>query len=291
MRLSAKWRDGWLMDLDGTDGLEIQAYGIGGDVVDVVQLGRGEPLVVIPGLAGGWKLVWPLLRSLGRHFHVISFGLRGDDRGWDMPSGHLGAAHGIGDYAQDVIRLIDQLGLVAPAVFGVSFGGAIALELAAEHPDRLGALVVHGVEATFRPSIGSKIARRVHERCPQPSDSRFINQFFHLLFGRKPEPGPLLDFVIDRIWETGQTTMAERLAALESFNISDRLWSIGAPTLVLAGARDVIVPAVRQRALAREISAARFGVIEEAGHIGFLTHRAEVVRCVRTHMRKTSAVV
>ena len=109
------------------------------------------------------------------------------------------------------------------------------------------------------------------ERFPLPNDSRFINQFFHLLFGNKPEPGPLLDFVIDRIWETGQTVMAERLAALESFNISDRLWSIGAPTLVLAGERDAIVPAARQRALAGEISDARFGILEEAGHIGFLT--------------------
>ena len=35
----------------------------------------------------------------------------------------------------------------------------------------------------------------------------------------------------------------------------------------------------------------RLGIIEEAGHIGFLTHRAEVVRCVRTHIRKASAVV
>jgi pimeloyl-ACP methyl ester carboxylesterase len=292
MRLSAKWRDSWSMDSEGIDVLQIQAYGIGGDVVEVVRLGRGDPLVVIPGLAGGWKLAWPMLRSLGRHFEVITFGLRGDEREWDAASVVPTArARGIGEYAQDVLCLINQLGLEAPAVLGLSFGGAIALELAAEHPDRLGALIVHGVEATFRPSIGSRIARRVLERFPLPSDSRFINQFFHLLFGSKPDSGPLLDFVIDRIWETGQTTMAERLAALESFNISDRLWSIGAPTLVLAGARDVIVPAVRQRALASEISGARFGIIEQAGHIGFVTHRAEVVRSVRRHIRRASAVV
>jgi pimeloyl-ACP methyl ester carboxylesterase len=291
MRLSATWRDSWLMDSEGIDGLGIQAYGIGGDVVEVVRFGRGDPLVVIPGLAGGWKLAWPLLRSLARHFQVITFGLRGDERAWDAPAGPAASARGIGEYAQDVVHLIDQLGLEAPAVFGVSFGGAIALELAAEHPDRLGALIVHGVEATFRPSIGSKIARRVLERFPLPSDSRFINQFFHLLFGSKPESGPLLDFVIDRIWETGQATMAERLAALESFSISDRLWSIGAPTLVLAGARDVIVPAGRQRALASEIAHARFALIEEAGHIGFLTHRVEVVRRVRKHVRRASAMV
>jgi pimeloyl-ACP methyl ester carboxylesterase len=245
---------------------------------------------VIPGLAGGWKMVWPMVRSLSRHFEVITFSLSGDDRAWDQ-LGSSTAARSIGDYARDVVCLIDQMGLESPAVFGVSFGAAIALELAAEHPDRLGALVLHGVEARFRPSIGSKIARRVLERFPLPSDSQFINQFFHLLFAGKPEPGPVLDFVIDRIWETSQAAMAERLAALESFDISDRLWSIGAPTLVLAGARDQIVAADRQRALAGEISDARFVVIEEAGHVGFLTHRAQVVRGVRRHLRRVRAAV
>ena len=206
-----------------------QGYGIGGDAIEVVRVGRGEPIVVIPGLAGGWKLAWPLIRSLSRYFEVISFGLRGDEGAWDELGASTARARGIGEYAQDVVCLIDQLGLDGPAVFGLSFGGAIALELATEYPDRLGALMLHGVEARFRPSIGSRIARRVLERFPLPSDSRFINQFFHLLFGNKPESGPLLDFVTSRIWETGQPVMAERLAALESFDISDRLWSIAAP--------------------------------------------------------------
>ena len=64
-------------------GARIRAYGVGGEAVEVVRLGRGEPIVVIPGLAGGWKLVWPLVRSLARHFEVITFGLRGDDGAWD----------------------------------------------------------------------------------------------------------------------------------------------------------------------------------------------------------------
>ena len=85
--------------------------------------------------------------------------------------------------------------------------------------------------------------------------------------------------------------MAGRLAQLEGFDISGKLWSIGAPTLVLAGGRDAIVPAARQRALASEISDARFGVIEDAGHVGFLTHRAEVVRGVRKHMKRARTVV
>jgi pimeloyl-ACP methyl ester carboxylesterase len=58
----------------------------------------------------------------------------------------------------------------------------------------------------------------------------------------------------------------------------------------LAGERDVIVPATRQRILADGISGARFQTIPDAGHVAFLTHRAEVVRDIRRHLRavKTS---
>ena len=69
----------------------------------------------------------------------------------------------IGRYARDLASLLEQLGLESPTVFGVSFGGAIALELAAEYPGQVGALIVHGAEAQFRPTIGSTIARRVRE--------------------------------------------------------------------------------------------------------------------------------
>ena len=65
-----------------------------------------------------------------------------------------------------------------------------------------------------------------------------------------PEPGPLTDFVVERCWETDQAVMARRLALLENYDVSDRLWRLDMPTLVVAGSRDVIVPATRQKALA-----------------------------------------
>jgi pimeloyl-ACP methyl ester carboxylesterase len=100
-----------------------------------------------------------------------------------------------------------------------------------------------------------------------------------------------VDFVVDRIWQTDQKVIADRLAKLELFDVSDRLWRIDAPTLVLAGARDVIVPVARQRALAEGIAGARFETIGSAGHVGFLTHRAEVVREIRRHLRAVKTAV
>src|SRR5262249_42892973 len=161
-------------------------------------------------------------------------------------------------YARDVADRIEQLRLERPTVCGVSFGGAVALELATETPGLVGGLVLHGIEARFHTGLGSLIARRVLERFPLPRDNQFVNQFFNLLYGGKPEPGPLMEFVVERCWQTDQAVMASRIRALENFDVSDRLWRIDAPTVVVAGTRDVIVPPSRQKALAESISGARF---------------------------------
>jgi len=253
---------------------------LAGEWVGVTEMGQGEPIVLVPGLAGGERLLGPLAHLLARDHRVIAYGLRGDrySTGTVRP-------RDLADLAHDLGELIGQLGLERPTVFGVSFGGAIALELAIEQPQRLGALIVQGVEARFRSTLGATIARRVLERFPLPSDNRFVNQFFNLLHGGKPAPGPLVDFVVERCWETDQSVMAQRIALLESFDVTDRLWQIDVPTLVLAGSLDVIVPPTRQRALAAAIPGASFEVLEGAGHVGFLTHRTEVTRRVRKLLR------
>jgi pimeloyl-ACP methyl ester carboxylesterase len=292
MRLAAKWQGSFSSFLSFPEEVgRCAQVRLDGELVDVIRLGKGEPLVLVPGLAGSWRLLLPLARRLARRFQIITYGLRGDGHLLHGGAGPHGRAWDMRGHSDDLASLIDQLGLERPAVFGVSFGGAIALQMAIEHPSRLGALIVQGADARFRTSIGSTIARRVLERFPLPADNQFVNQFFNLLHGVRPEPGPLVDFVVERIWETDQSVMAHRLAQLENFDLSDRLWQIDAPTLVLAGSNDAIVPAFRQKLLAQSIAGARFVTVEGAGHIGFLTHRGEVAREVRRHLRGIKASV
>jgi pimeloyl-ACP methyl ester carboxylesterase len=290
MRLAAKWRPDWRWEVDlGPERPE--SFRIRDEWVDVVKMGRGRPLVLVPGMAGGWRLVWPLARVLSRQFAVHLCGLRGDRDPWVGLDGGPSVPWDLSEYARDLKELIDQLGLSAPAVMGVSFGGAVALQFAVQYPEDLSALMVFGADSRFRSTMATTIARRILERYPLPTDSPFVNQFFHLLYGRKPEPGPVVDFVIDRIWETGQGVMARRLAQLESFDITDELWRVEVPTLVQAGSRDVIVPVARQRMLADAIAESRLQVIDGAGHVGFLTHPAEVVRGIRQHLARVEAMV
>lgn len=273
MRLAPKRQALWLKTREFSEGVAEQIPTRSG-IVEVMRMGHGEPILMVPGLAGGWRLLAPLARRLAARHEVILTSLRGDQGLMVGPGRET-----LSGYANDLAELIDALRLERPTVFGVSFGGAVALELAVEHPSSLGSLIVQGAEARFQGGFGAKIARRVLERYPLPSDNNFVNQFFNILHGCRPS-GPLPDFVVRRCWETDQGVMAGRLRALESFDVTDELWRVDVPTLVMGGTRDVVVAPASQRALADAITGARFELLEGAGHIGFLTHREEIERHV-----------
>lgn len=114
MRIAARRRADWLLSPYAHEGRQRQAR-VSGEWIDVVEWGEGDPIVLVPGLAGGWKLLAPLAARLARHHHVIVPGLRGDR----FPGG-APAAQDLGDLARDLGMLLDQIGLERPTVFGVS---------------------------------------------------------------------------------------------------------------------------------------------------------------------------
>jgi pimeloyl-ACP methyl ester carboxylesterase len=283
MRISDRRRSSLL--LSGDFGRSTPAESeYAGRFQDVVCLGSGDPLVLVPGLAGGTRLVMPFARHLAKRFRIFIPAIRGDD---NPLSTHR--PREIADLSADLQLTLESLGLERPTLLGISFGAAIALEFAAENPGHVGAMGVYGGLGRFEASLGSTIARRVFERFPLPKDNGFVNQFFNLLHGGKPEAGPLAEFIVDRCWETDQAVIAQRLGLLERFDVSDRLWRIDAPTFVAAGSRDVIARPSEQRELASSIPGASFHLLEGAGHVGFLTHRKELAsafsRFVRTQAR------
>jgi pimeloyl-ACP methyl ester carboxylesterase len=87
---------------------------------------------------------------------VILYGFRDE---LDPLSGR--PARQISDHARDLSGLIGELRLERPTLFGVSFGGAVALEFAVDEPQRVGRLILSGVESRFRSSLASTIARTV----------------------------------------------------------------------------------------------------------------------------------
>lgn len=111
MRLAAKWQGTWPFSSSTPEGVLRTRIRVGGELVDLVRMGTGDPLIVVPGLAGSWGLLLPLARRLARRFEVITYGLRGD--GFPAPgfSGPRSAIWDIAGHAEDLASLIDQLGL------------------------------------------------------------------------------------------------------------------------------------------------------------------------------------
>jgi pimeloyl-ACP methyl ester carboxylesterase len=233
--------------------------------------GDGQPLVLVPGLAGGFELLGPLARLLSRDFQVISYQLRGEDdcfalrRRFDLP-----------DLVADLREFLDWFGLERPPLLGVSFGGVLALELAMRWPNRLQALITQGVGARFERSLLQQVASWVLSRYPLPSNNPFVNQFFNLLFGTRQEPGPLFEFVTRQCWQTDQSVMTHRFHLVESFNPGRRLENVRVPALLMAGDRDLLVSPQSLCDLFQSIPDARRVSLPSCGHLAFVTQPERV---------------
>jgi pimeloyl-ACP methyl ester carboxylesterase len=244
--------------------------------VNYREWGEGPPLILVPGLAGGYELLGPLARILARDFRVISYQLRGEDDCFA-----LRRPFGLVDLAHDLAEFLDWHCLESPIVMGVSFGGVIALEFAARYPHRLEALVVQGAGARFERGLLHRVAGTVLSRFPLPADNPFINQFFNLLFGARQSQGPLFQFVTRQCWQTDQSVMAHRFRLVEQFDMVGRLGRIRVPALVLAGERDLLVSENSLTALCDELRDPRVVRLPEAGHLAFVTQPGRVAEEVR----------
>jgi pimeloyl-ACP methyl ester carboxylesterase len=240
------------------------------------EWGEGPPLILVPGLAGGYELLGPLARLLAEHFHVISYQLRGEDEPFA-----LRRRFDLKALSDDLAELTSWLGLERPAVMGVSFGGLVALDFATRHPGRLGQLIVQGVGARFEKTLFRLIAGWALTCLPLPTDSAFVNQFFNLLFGGRERPLPLFDFVTRQCWTTDQSVMAHRFRLAEKFRIQERLSRIRVPSLLLAGDRDLLVTEDSLKTLHEGIRDAQLVKLEGCGHLAFATQPQRVVDEVR----------
>lgn len=242
--------------------------------------GDGPPLVLVPGLAGGFELLGPLARLLARDFQVITYQLRGEDdcfalrRRFDLP-----------DLVADLREFLDWFGLERPPLLGVSFGGVLALELAMRWPHRLQGLITQGVGARFERGLLQQVAGWVLSRYPLPSDSPFVNQFFNLLFGCRQEPGSLFEFVTRQCWQTDQSVMTHRFHLVESFDPGPRLGKVCVPALLMAGDRDLLVSPQSLHDLDQSITDARRIDLPGCGHLAFVTQPERVADEVRNFLK------
>jgi 3-oxoadipate enol-lactonase len=238
--------------------------------------GEGEPLLLIMGLGGhilDWGWVLPEKLAEGRR--VIVFDNRGAGRS-DQPAG----PYSIAEMANDTVGLLDALGVERADVFGVSMGGMIAQEMAVRHPERIGKLILG---ATSPGGDASVLAPPEVQAYLEP---RLDLTLHEALWWSAPAgfPQEFIDGHPDVVERKVQANMAypsslaayeAQLAAYRAFEIGDRISEIRAPTLVMAGDSDILIPPENGRILAEKIPGAKFRTIEGAGHLFWISHPDE----------------
>jgi pimeloyl-ACP methyl ester carboxylesterase len=234
--------------------------------VEFCEWGSGPPVILLPGLAGGYELLASFADALSSHFHVISPQLRGETDCFA-----LRRRFGLRDLVEDVREFIEWMGLERPIVCGVSFGGLLALEFGATFPHLPSAIAVQGVGARYERGLMQRIASIVLSGYPLPPNSPFVNQFFNLLFGGQ-QPRDLFDFVTHQCWQTDQSVMAHRLRLIERRDLAARVSRIVAPTYVMAGDRDLLVSSQSLERLYSALNNGRAETLDGCGHLAFATH-------------------
>jgi 3-oxoadipate enol-lactonase len=184
--------------------------------------------------------------------------------------------------ADDAAGLLDALDMSAAHVFGVSMGGMIAQELVLHHPERVMSLILGctmpGGHNAAPPEPEALLFLLDFERTRNLPLEQQAEELLPYLFSRG-----FLDRNRDRVGEflsrafehlTPVHGYQRQSEAFMSFNVYDRLPEIKAPTLVMAGTADRLVPVENARILASRIPDAELIVFENVGH-GFTGEAAE----------------
>lgn len=245
----------------------------------VVEGPAGAPAVVLLNSLGADLRMWePQAAALRGDFRVV----RSDSRGHGdspVPPG----PYALGDLGGDVVALLDRLEIGRASVCGVSLGGATALWLAAERPERVERLAVCFSSAHFgNPASWSERAELVRARGSGAVAEAVANRWL--------TPGGLAARPQLAAWMRAMiaATPAEGYAAccdlVGRIDLCDALTRVAAPTLVLSGGEDPATPPEHGRAIAAGISGARFEEVEGAAHLGNLERPAAVSRLLRDHL-------
>jgi pimeloyl-ACP methyl ester carboxylesterase len=243
--------------------------------------GSGPPLVY---LHGGNGLSWGAFHDALAETHTV------------YAPEHPGTTPGAPDEIKPIDNLwdlvlyyyevFDALGLDVPAVVGASFGGMVAAEVAATNPARVSKLVLIGAiglwrdDAPWRNPMMTPIAELPKHFFADPTSPAAQLMFPDASAMQNDPPSEaMIDMQIQTMW--AQACTAKFWWPIPDKGLKKRLHRITAPTLIVHGKQDGIVPPVYAGEFASRIPNARVEMIDNAGHLPQSEQGETVVALIR----------
>lgn len=230
------------------------------------ERGGGEPLLMIMGLGYSLEMWGRVAPALAEHYRVIVFDNRGVGRS-DVPPG----PYTIAGMAADAEAVLRAAGLERAHVLGVSMGGMIAQEFALAYPERVHSLVL-GCTAFGGPhavSASPAVIGILFARATMDAEDAIRAMVPHIYDAGTPRERIEEDLAMRRrTLPTAEGYLAQ-VQAVMSWSSYDRLPQIKAPTLVIHGETDELVPVENGRLIAERIAGAELVLLPSASHIYF----------------------
>jgi len=228
------------------------------------EQGAGDPILLIMGL-GYPSCMWYRARpKLSAGYRTIALDNRGVGQS-EMPPG----PYPIALMASDALAVLDAAGIENAHVYGISMGGMIAQEFTLQNPKRVRSLILGctacggPLAVRAKPEANQMLMSRVKMTAEQAAEAA-IPFVYH---PGTPREKIDEDLNIRRPWFPRSEAYSAQLQGILAWEAYSRLDQITAPTLVIHGENDLLVPPGNGELIAKRIPGAKLVLIPNAGHI------------------------
>jgi pimeloyl-ACP methyl ester carboxylesterase len=246
--------------------------------------GRGDPLLFVHGLGGCLDNWSNQAQAFSKKRRVIRLDLRGFGKSECPP---FDEAYSVAIFANDLLGLVDLLGLQAIHLVGTSMGGYVSQRFTLSHPERVRSLVL--CHTTCRRNVPPEILH-TRLRTLEKADMRSYARLVVSQALAEGSPQELVDTLIESVSRNSKDAYIRVISkALVGFDLCEELHSISAPTLIVAGEKDQVIPPDRSVELQSRIPGSRLAIIRNVGHLSYLERPEEFNAILQGFLRDLPA--
>lgn len=250
------------------------------------RVGRGHAVVLVHGYVGDGRSTWrSQLDALGGDFTLVAWDAPGAGASSDPPE-DLGMA----GFADCLAKLIAALGLDDPHLVGISFGGALVLELHRRHPTIAATLTLVSAYAGWGGSLPPAVAGQRLEQALALADlspRELVDALRPTMFSTAPSPAVEEEFVASLLATHPAGFRAMARASAEDLRAA--LPAVDVPTLLVYGDKDVRAPLSVAQDLHASIAGSELVILEGAGHVCNLEAPEAFNEVLRSFLQQHSA--
>lgn len=226
-------------------------------------IGEGYPMVLIHGLSASNEVWLSQVPAFSQKHTVVTMDLRGHGQS-DKPE----MAYSIELFSNDVVALMDHLGIKQAIIIGVSMGGMVAQRMALDHSKYVNKLILvdtmSHMDKCLRMKMenGALLAERfgmevqARNGLPWAFSTSFINEHFDEIMN-----------IIDDVSSLPAGPYIQSVKACIGHDVKNQLSKILVQTLVIVGEEDILTPRYFSKVLCENIPDCRMSVIKGSGHV------------------------